>query len=736
MPVNAENNQKQDQDNQNQQTANPVTGGGVSVGSPQSRTASFSTGAAPTQTGSGRYTNLQKYLGANQGAGSRLASGIGAGIDRKLQPGQQEADTQASKVAEGIQQGQQGLQRGQGYNTQLQDQNFNAQNFVADQNQLQDFTKFRTGQAIDTNAINSQLNTAQTANQSQQLAVKNQLGQVGNEQGRFGLLKQTFGGQNKPYTTGQQRLDQLFLQADGQNNIGQLQNKLNTNVNTLNQNLGGLNSRTADINSLISGQTGLASQLQDRTNQMETGYIDNLQGQVGGVNAARDAERKRYQDFTNQLLQTGQGKETSQALDGQLFDEALLREGEQTFNFFKNPTLTADQFINTNRNANDYKDIANQGNVDYYGALSQLAGINNSKLNSIGELIDPTTGGLNKAAQFKVGDGSLRSGINTAQEDFLKNAMNTTIVGEGRDSGTSGLFGGGSTATSRLEQNLGKYLQNTGYNEGQGSQAQGSAAQAAIYAGSGGLAAGADMLGGLFGAGSISGDLANNLSGLTGSSGGSSAAAQARAQHDLLAQLNNTLKGQGFNNYLTRSGVKNTDDIADKIYSSNNDMLEVGRQFQNRNVNLDDPNQLFGNVSGVYADNYVTDRMGTKNLNTKDADKKAFDSGILGLDPANMSGADREKFYHDNGNVDVDTARTRAQQYQNNLAQARSVMSGQKDLEQSQYNARVGQIGGNKNAALDELKARLGIRDVNIAPELNSGNSPGINLNNFRNGVE
>lgn len=598
MPVNAEQNQKQEDNNQNQQTANPVTGGGVSQGAPQGRTASFSTGAAPTQTGSGRYTNLQKYLGANQGAGDRLAQGIGSKINQSLKPGQTTADTEASKVAEGIQRGQNDLQRGQGYNAQLQDQNFNAQDFANNQNQLQDFTNFRTGQAIDTNAINNQLNTAQTANQSQQLAVQNRIGQVGNEAGRFGLLKEAFGGMNKPYSTGQQRLDQLFLQAGGGNNIGQLQNNLNSNLNNLNQGYAGLQGRTADINALTSGQTSLANQLQDRTNQMETGYIDNLQGQVAGINAARDAEKKRYNDFVNQLIQTGQGKETSQALDEQLFNEALLRNGEQSFNFFKNPTLTSGQFLNENRNANDYKDIATQGNVDYYDALSKLAGINNSKLNTVGSLIDQNTGQLNRAAQFKEGEGSLRSGITQAQDDFIKYALGANIVGTGEDSGTSGLFGRGGTARSQMGINLADYLKQSGlmptssnnptpvdqnYAQMIGSAASPTGMALSSLFGDSPLGQAAGL------PGAFTGSVASSL-GLTGNSG-SSVAAQARARQNLLDNLTNTLQSQGYNNYITKSGIKNADDLANQARNIETNRLSDRNDNQYYTNALNTPEQ-------------------------------------------------------------------------------------------------------------------------------------------------
>jgi hypothetical protein len=748
MPYNAEQNQQdqQNQDPNSQQPQQQQQGQNLS-GSGDTGTAVNAAGtgqAAPgapqnPSGGSGRYTNLQKYIGANQGATDRLYQGITRRIDQTTSGQKQEAQTQAEKVKEGINQGNQTLQRGTGYYNQMQDPNFNAQDFASDTNRLQDYSQFRTGNAVDVNALNTQNTNAQTANLQAQNLYNQRLGQVGNEAGRFDLLKETFGGRGNirpTYSTGQQRLDQLFLQSGAGNKVGQLQTDLQGNVNVLNRGLTGLKGEVANnILGIGNQQTDLSGNIQNRANTLETGYIDNIQGQVSGVNAARDAERKRYNDFVAQLLATGQGKETSQALDEQIFNEALLREGEQTFNFLKNPTLTTEQFQNIDtRNANDYRDIANQKNVDYYGALSKLAGINNSKLDKTGMLVDPATGGLVRAATIKTGEGSLREGITKAQEDFLKNAMNTIVTGEGRDSGSSGLFGGGSDAVVQLQQNLAKYLAAQGLN-GQnvvteydrmqnGQQTAGDVIQGAYnYAPQfAGFNAAAQAFNsvlpgmGALGPGAMAGSILSGINSITGGSSGSSAAATARAKNDLLGQLNSILDKQGFNNYLTKSGIKNTDAIADRTTAADIDALEMDSRYGGRNANIDD--QL-------------------KNFRSGSMEEKAFKSGILDKYTAQQleqiyndagAGKDGGKFnqlldeyvYSTNasgglGSSDVRSIYATAQRYKDDLASARSNAEAQKAQQQRTYDQKMSEVNASKSKALDDMRAKLGLSNFNLA---------------------
>lgn len=525
MPVNAEQNQlnQQNKDNsQNGQGPQSLTGSGSADqssagGGGSGRVASFSSGNAPQQANSsGRYTNLSKYINANQGAGDRLYQGVSNKIQQGLQPQEQDVNTSSNAVKEGISGANSSLNKGSGYLNQIQGKDFNAQNFASDPNQLKDFTQYRTGSAVDTNNLGTLNNTAQTNNATLQNSINNRQTQVGSEPGRFQLLNEAFGGgalNKNPYSTGQQRLDQLFFQSQGPGNITNLQNGLQNNLNQSQQVGNQLNQYGTNIGDIGTQQKDLAGNIQNQTNTMGTNYIGGLQGQVAGVNTARDALRDKYGNFTNQLIGSAQGHPLANPLDKGLFNEAGLHEGEQVFNTFNNLDPNTRQFVNYDaRNANDYHDIANQGNVDYYNALSQMAGKDNSALNSTGMLIDPKTGQLSNAAQFNTGANSIRELLDTNQQQF-RNGMNNDIEGYG-NVGTGTTFGD-HTLNNTTRANIGGYLNDA--HEGYGYNAP---------------------------------------------RGGDWGVATQHANENLRANLNNYLMNSGFNNYLTTGGVQQANQAA------------------------------------------------------------------------------------------------------------------------------------------------------------------------------
>ncbi len=421
MAINAEQNQLQkaneQKDSQAQQPGQAMAGSG-GVSGPQSRTASFSSGSQPTQ-GSGRFTNLKNYIGANQGAGERLAQGISKNIGQQTSESKGKAETQASAVREGIQSAQGKIGTGTGYKSQLEAPDFNAEQFVADKDKLNEFGQFRTGTAIDQQGLQRGLGEAQQAGLGYQSQLQNVGQQVGTEQGRFGLLKDTFGGKStyaNPYSAGQQRLDQLFLQSGGGNQIQNLQSGIRSDLNKAGQNLAQVDQYGNQITDVAGQAKTLAEQLQGKTNELETGYITGLEGQVAGVNTDRDAQQANYKKFFKGIT----GQDVSQPLNQDILGESGLKVGQQTFNVLNDPNLTAEQVMKFDpRTAGSYKDIANQGNVNYYGALSKLAGIDGSKLNQVGQLIDPATGKIANAASFVQGENSLTGRIGAARAKLL-----------------------------------------------------------------------------------------------------------------------------------------------------------------------------------------------------------------------------------------------------------------------------------------------------------------------------
>lgn len=178
--------------------------------------------ATPTtdqqRRGSGLFTNVRAYLDANKGAGQQLAQGIESGAQKEAQrftSGVQEAQGTVSKI-EDI---KNRLAQANTYAQQIQ------QNPTQALKNLEDIQALRTGvygSQLDEQGGAASQRLADISRQSQE--VQRLAEQANTEGGRFGLLEQTYG--SPQYSEGAKRLDQLFLQAEGGNTLGNLQKSL------------------------------------------------------------------------------------------------------------------------------------------------------------------------------------------------------------------------------------------------------------------------------------------------------------------------------------------------------------------------------------------------------------------------------------------------------------------------------------------------------------------------------
>lgn len=203
-----------------------------------------------------RLSNLKKYIDANRG--SQMSQGIQKGIEQirtGVQTGigqaqtklQQQTEAEKSRIARGEQlikgsaQGGLGLlERGrtEGY---TQDITQNTQQQIPDYSQygqtatdrLAQFAKYRQGEAEQYDVENQ----AELERQAKELQKRADLSQ--SEAGRYQLLRETFG--RPAYTQGQQRLDQLILQARPEESK-QLQEMTKTIAKPVQEQLGSLKS--------------------------------------------------------------------------------------------------------------------------------------------------------------------------------------------------------------------------------------------------------------------------------------------------------------------------------------------------------------------------------------------------------------------------------------------------------------------------------------------------------------
>jgi hypothetical protein len=411
----------------------------------------------PNRQGSGRFTNIQSYLGANRGAGQNLAQGVTNQVNKELDKNKQQANDSAASARAGIQAAQGTLNQGQQQLGQLKtigqniQQNTGAQN-LDNQNSLgvkefkndpnfNQFQQIQSGQAINENALGIQSQNAANQAASLNQQAQNRANQAQTEQGRFDLLKQTFGGNVNPqYTQGQQRLDQLFLQKQG---LGNLKNNLQQNVNTakdlknISQILG------QDVSRVAGSEQGLMSSINQQATQNESDYLKMLESFIPEINKRRDTE---FSDFENRLKNTGikqsmgrvgpvvrtdaQGNPLPDQVSGKAVatPQGLTRDDlsyfginspTQVFNVFDN--LKATDIVDKGRQAAGFADAANQRNVDEYAALADIMGLDapNRKITQAAD--------LGKAFVGKQGDASLKSRIESAARSFDKNARETNF---------------------------------------------------------------------------------------------------------------------------------------------------------------------------------------------------------------------------------------------------------------------------------------------------------------------
>lgn len=584
---------------------------------------------------SGQFTNIQKYLNANKGAGEQISGNVQNRINKNLQPGIKQQETETQKVAAGVQAANDTLQRGQGYQQELsapgkqaslpqapgvpssvnnigfqaglgadlvdpniyqrsdiqqnmqpggiqpqsvqpQPQTFNPESFVNDTNKLTDFTKLRLGQGINEQQLKQQAEQSQALAGASETQAKDLFGRTRSAIGRTGLIGETF---NRPnYTQGQQRLDNLFLTGAGKKGINAIQDVAKSNVASAGERLKQAGLGVQNVSNVASQEQTLQQALQNRANELESGYINSLESLVPEVNTMRDADRARWQKNFDILTGKTQG-----TMDQDIFDELQLRNNERSFNVLNDPNLTLRQIANiSDRNAQNYRDVASQSDVDYYKKLAQLS---KGTLNEQGQFVNPDdlqlqltqASDMGKAAASKTGENSLRGRLDTALKDFLDKAKTTNITGVGTDEGTSSIFGSGGTATAQAQLNLANYL-NQVKDSGLSAQANAAApnlAQLGLYGtnpiGSGSL----DALSALTGGNTITNTLGNTISGIAGSDSGSSAAANYRAQNALIDSLNNYLTNAGYGNFITTTGKKNVDDLSRQAAAIEQDRLDV-----------------------------------------------------------------------------------------------------------------------------------------------------------------
>jgi hypothetical protein len=435
----------QNEQDKDQENKSMVSGGGSAPQS--SATPQQNAPNQPQRQGSGRFTNIQKYLSSNQNAGQQLAGSIGSRFSKQNEPLKQKQEDQMTQLNQGIQQGRQAIQQGQGFNQNLRQigqdiqSRFGGENYQPNQNiasinsftQSPDFNRFQqiqAGQGVDENLLNLRQQTAQSANKAIIDQNQQNVNMLGSEQGRSDLLRKNFTA-NPMYTQGQNRLDTLFLTRGGLNPLRQ---QLNTELQSRRAVDQTLQGTLADVNTLRSQEQGIVQDIDSASKANEQAYLDMLSSYVPKINELRDKEftdlGSRYGAMKTNNLKAGGLLDPSGPLDkdgNPILQKATtdggvqrltaadlkklgLQRNMQTFNVFDETSL--DDVALRGRQAQGFQDVASEGNVAQYGALARIAGLDPSAK----RLTQAST--LEDTVQARQGESNLQNRLEAASRNF------------------------------------------------------------------------------------------------------------------------------------------------------------------------------------------------------------------------------------------------------------------------------------------------------------------------------
>jgi hypothetical protein len=403
---NSEDNSQDDKKLQ-QQNAPAATNAGPQAlaGSQQGKVASFSSGQTPAQ-GSGRFTNTQKYLDANTQASGNLGAKANKELGREFGKQQQDV-TQKNQALQGaFQKGQQDLQTGQGFQSQLGEiqqglqkgfQDFgNREGFDAAGQQAQalaqnqDYGRIASGQAIDETGLTTQQQAALQGSQGLLGTAQKNLQGIQTEQGRDTLFSQVLQ-PKQGYTSGQRSFDKLFLGGA----LGGIKQNLQGQQATANQLLQGTQAQDKTLQDLISEESSLTSGISDAAKASQD-IFDTTFGSQANIDYVNNLRNERFNSLKSALTSGGSiSQEDMNALGLNSIGSTFINENSPlgkggeligTYNLLKDPNAV-NNYISQGALAQNTKDITTQKDLDSYKALQALAlGRDTGKLTGVSEL--------------------------------------------------------------------------------------------------------------------------------------------------------------------------------------------------------------------------------------------------------------------------------------------------------------------------------------------------------------
>lgn len=432
---------------------------------------SFSTGMNANggqKQGSGRFTNLQKYISANEGAGEQISNKISSGVDNQYKAFDQDFNKNQSNVDAEMNKSKDLFDTsGEDYKNKLNTFNTGLNSFGSMTNRDQfdqtgkdivgfynankdGFNNIKSGGGLDQAALQTTQGVNQGLLGKQQEGISNQLKNIQSETGRYDLMKLAApkaGGLSQ----GQNRLDQLFFQSSP-NAVKNLQNTFQAQNTAVGGNQNALNMQKDALGALVSREDALTGSLQSGANDAQSAFYNKLNQQKNydDVNAARTG---LYNDYLTQM----QSKNYSQDLANMLgvnglqtynptaappvFDNVSQKMttpvagvvgqnqiADNQFRQYNVNTTAADaltgapissNYLSKGSDAANFQDLLRQPDFDTYNALDALAG------NSKGKATGTTT--LNPAVSKNINNDLARD-VSLQNKDFMDNRNKNYII--------------------------------------------------------------------------------------------------------------------------------------------------------------------------------------------------------------------------------------------------------------------------------------------------------------------
>lgn len=271
--------------------------------------------AAQKPASSGQFTNVNKFIEANRGAGTNLANKATGNIARNIQETQGKVQN-VGALGGAVQGEEQRIATADAVKSQIQ---ANPTTLTADTNTFQGARDLITGKTqAEQQKTDLQTRTDAAANalgQSQQ-----QVQNLGTESGRFNLLRKAVGGPG--YSAGQQRLDQLLFQTEGAPVIGQKQNQFTSDLAKAQEQKTGfvtdLSKRINDYNTLA------ATKATELTGELGTQKQNLTQAQIDEALTLNNS-RVAYNQAMDQLRNSGYDSLTGESK--KIIDAELQKSG-------------------------------------------------------------------------------------------------------------------------------------------------------------------------------------------------------------------------------------------------------------------------------------------------------------------------------------------------------------------------------------------------------------------------